>query len=149
VTRITSRRRDYSLGDVHGLEVHLLGSRTMLVSRSLLNPSSRTICAKSVDPFSLRLDVFLGVSFSLGKNTLLVTCDVNNIKTTRLLFRWHTWARSTPVGLSIHASFEVAAKILDVHHVCKVRRLCEPGVAKIPTPHQVSTRHPVGDFARE
>ncbi len=146
---ITSRWRDYSSGDIHGLKVHQLASRTMLVSRSLLNPSSRTMCAKLCGCVSKKGQNHQPlIKFRL--DTLLVTCDENNIKTTRLLFRWHTWAQSTPVGLSNHASVKVAAKILDVHHVCKVR------VGRDLLPHilkrggvQASCWDPVNDLWRE
>jgi hypothetical protein len=119
-SRITSRWRDYSLVDIHGLKVHQLASRSMLVSRSLLKYSMCTMCAKSGGCVSRGWPNYQPlIKFRL--DTLLVTLLENNIKTTRLLFRWHTWAQSPPVGLSNHASVEIAAKILDVHHVCKVR----------------------------
>ena len=146
---ITSRRRDYSLGDIHGLKVHQLASRTMLVSRSLLKYSSRTMCAKLCCCVSKKGQNHQPlIKFRL--DTLLVTLLENNIKTTRLLFRWHTWAQSPPVGLSIHASVEVAAQSVFVHHVCKVR------VGRELLPHilerggvQASCWDPVNDLWRE
>jgi hypothetical protein len=59
---------------------------------------------------------------SLGKNTLLTTLHMHHLQTAGLLFRRHTWARSTPLGLSFDASVAVAAQAVFENQLCKVGR---------------------------